>query len=89
MTTDDSVEEVVDYYRTKLAPAKAAQREEDVPPKDSGRSVFFSDDSERRPFVIHTVLVNDDGMSTTLVISRGPDEAKTHISWKHYRRFPH
>lgn len=89
MTTDDSVAEVVDYYRMKLAPAKTAEGQEGAPPNGSGRSVFFSDDSEGRPFAIHTVLVNDDGMATTLVISRGQDEAKTHIAWKHYRRFPH
>jgi hypothetical protein len=91
MTTEASVEEVLDYYKTKLAPAKGeegkAEEGKAEPAETSGRSVFFSDDSDGRPFALHTVIVNAGDTSTTLVISRGKDEAKTHIAWKQYRRF--
>jgi hypothetical protein len=76
MTTDAAVDTVLNYYRTKLAKGNAA-----------GRSVFFSDDSEGRPFALHTIIVNSINVSTTLVISRGKDETKTYIGWKQYRRF--
>lgn len=84
MTTDAPVEKVLDYYRTKLSPTpKAAGKKSEA----TGRSVVFNDDSDGRPFALHTILINTDDASTTLVISRGKDEAKTHIAWKHYRRF--
>ena len=67
---------VLDFYKDKLTKGTA-----------SGQSAFFSDDSEGRPFALHTVIINSRNVSTTLVISRGKDEARTHIGWKQYRRF--
>jgi len=87
MTTDSPVEEVLDYYRAKLSPATKADGGKPGPPDAGGRSVAFSDDSEGRPFALHTVIINTSDTSTTLVVSRGKDEASTHIAWKQYRRF--
>lgn len=87
MTTDASIEEVLEFYRMKLKPTPAAAGGE---PKGAatGQSVVFSDDSEGRPFAMHTVIVNTDNTSTAIVITRGKDESQTHIAWKHYRRIP-
>ena len=87
MTTDAPVEKVLEYYRTKLSPTPKADGDKSEPADATGRSVVFSDDSDGRPFALHTVIINAGDTSTTLVISRGKDEAKTHIGWKHYRRF--
>ena len=89
MTTDAPVEKVLDYYRTKLSPTPKADGDKSERSETTGRSVVFSDDSDGRPFALHTVIVNAGDTSTTLVISRGKDEGKVlwHIAWKHYRRF--
>lgn len=86
LTTDAPIEKVLEYYKTKLKPKANADVKQAVAADPSGRSIVFFDDSDGRPFVIHTVIVNDDRTSTTLVISRGKDESKTHIAWKHYQR---
>jgi len=85
MTTDDSVEKVLAFYKTKLAPDKTADDKTKADLKD-GRSVLVSDDSEGRPFALHTILVNTSTTSTTLIVSRGSGETKTYIVWKHYVR---
>ena len=86
MTTKDSVDQVLAYYKQKLTPDKDADEKAKAALK-AGRSVVVSDDSAGRPFSLHTILVNTPTTSTVLVISRGKDEKKTHIVWKHYMRF--
>ena len=88
MVTDASVEKVVEYYRSKLQPPSSNSLGRSELSEHAGRSVVFSDDSAGRPFAIHTAMVNTEHTSTTLIISRGTDEAKTHIAWKHYKRIP-
>ena len=85
MTTDDSVEKVLEFYKKKLAPDKNADDQTKAKLKD-GRSVLVSDDSDGRPFALHTILVNTSSTSTTLIVSRGSDETRTYIVWKHYIR---
>ena len=87
MTTDAPVEKVLDYYRDKLSPTTKPDGGNPEPSEATGRSVVFSDDSDGRPFAIHVIIINEITTSTTLVISRGKDEARTHIAWKQYRRF--
>ncbi len=85
MTTDDSVEKVLAFYKAKLAPDKNADaktREE----LKNGQSVLVLDDSIGRPFSLHTIFVNTATTSTTLTISRAASEQQTHIAWKHYTR---
>jgi len=86
MTTDAPVDEVLAHYRSMLVP-RPSEVETDASTPESGRSVVFSDDSASRPFAMHTILVNTADSSTTLVITRGKGESKTHIGWKHYLRF--
>jgi hypothetical protein len=86
MTTEEPIEKVVEYYRTKLATSPKADGGKPKPSKAPGRSVVFSDDSEGRPLALHTVLINTSDTSTTLIISRGKDEMKTFIVWKQYQR---
>ena len=87
MTTDAAIDKVLEYYKTKLTPGKVDGNDEAEMPEGVGRSVVFSDDSDGRPFALHTVFVNTADTSTTLVITRGKGESKTYIGWKHYRRF--
>jgi hypothetical protein len=86
MTTAAPIEKVTEFYRAKLKPATNADEDGKKPKRDSGRSVLFSNDSDGRPFAIHTVIVNTEDSSTTLVITRGNGESKTHIAWKRYIR---
>lgn len=85
MTTDDPVEKVLTFYKTKLAPDKNADAKTKAELKGE-RSVLVSDDSAGRPFSLHTILVNSETTSTTLIISRADGEKQTHIVWKHYVR---
>jgi hypothetical protein len=87
MTTDAPVEKVLEYYRAKLSPATKAVGGKPESSDPAGRSVVFSDDSDGRPFALHTIIINTKHTSTTLIISRGKDETRTHIAWKQYRRF--
>jgi len=87
MTTDAPVIKVIKYYKDKLKPKWSPGSKKDKPKADSGRSVMFHDDSEGRPFSMHVITVNSERSSTTLVITRGDNETKTYIAWKHYARF--
>ena len=86
MTTDAPVAKVVVYYKNKLKPKVISDDKVKEDKATSGRSVTFHDDSEGRPFSVHVILVNTELTSTTLVITRGEQESKTHIAWKHYTR---
>ncbi len=83
MTTRDSVEKVVAFYRELLTRNPVNDKKLGIAPT-VGRSVLFSDESDGRPFALRTILVNSANSSTTLVISRGKDEEATHITWKQY-----
>jgi len=85
MSTDDPVEMVLAFYKMKLALDENADAETKEALK-GGRSVLVSDDSDGRPFALHTILVNTATTSTTLIISRADSEKQTHIVWKHYAR---
>ena len=83
MTTGDSVEKVVAFYRDLLNRNRANDKKLGDDPK-AGQSVVFSDESEGRPFAFHTILVNSTNSSTTIMITRGGDEETTRITWKQY-----
>ncbi len=86
LTTDDSVDQVIAFYKGKLNPNKNTDSTPDKDIASQGRSVVFHNDSDGRPFSMHVIVVNTDHASTTLVVSRGSKEKKTHIAWKHYER---
>jgi hypothetical protein len=83
MVTRDPVEKVLAFYRDLLTRNPRNDERLGIGPK-VGRSVVFSDESEGRPFVCHTIVVNSANSSTILIISRGKDEERTHITWKQY-----
>jgi hypothetical protein len=83
MLTSDSVESVLKFYRELLKRIPINDSTLGID-SDVGRSVTFSDESEGRPFSLHTILVNTTESSTTIIITRGRDEDKTAITWKQY-----
>jgi hypothetical protein len=85
MSTRDSVEKVVEFYRDLLTRNPANDGKLGIGPQ-IGRSVLFSDESEGRPFLFHTILVNAADTSTILIITRGNDEELTRITWKQYMK---
>ncbi|MBD3674462.1 MAG: hypothetical protein HUJ26_13150 [Planctomycetaceae bacterium] len=85
MTTEDSVEKVVAFYRELLTRNPEHDRQLGIA-AETGRSVVFNDESEGRPFAFHTILVNSAQRSTTLIITRGENEETTRISWTQYLR---
>ena len=86
-TTPDSVAKVVKHYRAKLAPKNAqADDKKSITLEPGGRSVTFLSDTQQRPLKVEMIFVNTSNTSTTLVISRGSDEAETHIAWSQYGR---
>lgn len=85
MTTRDTVDKVLAFYRNLLTRNQTNDNKLGIKPQ-TGRSVVFSDESEGRPFAFHTIVVNSANTSTTLMITRGDNEERTHITWKQYMR---
>jgi hypothetical protein len=85
MVTDDSIDKVLAFYRGLLTRNPTNDGKLEIGP-NVGRSVVFSDESEGRPFAFHTIVVNSVNSSTTLIITRGKGEERTHITWKQYLR---
>ena len=83
MVTRDPIDKVLAFYRHLLMRNPTNDRELGIEPK-VGRSVVFNDESEGRPFAFHTIVVNSANSSTILIITRGKDEERTHITWKQY-----
>ena len=85
MTTKDSAEDVVKFYRALLVRDAKADDKLGTKP-DEGRCVTFSDESEGRSFAFHTIIVNTSNTSTVIIVTRGDDEKETRITWKRYLR---
>ena len=93
MTTTDSVEKVVEFYKKKInvkanvvaIPLHGVKQEVQAK-KPTGMAVMIHDDSKGRPFEMQTIAVVTADTSTTIVVTRGKGENKTYISWKQYRR---
>lgn len=85
MTTEDSVDDVLKFYRTLLKRDQKLDDKLGAQP-ETGRSVLFDDESNGRPFAFHTIIVNTSTKSTTLIVTRGSDEKETRITWKQYLR---
>ncbi|QDT71707.1 hypothetical protein [Lacipirellula limnantheis] len=83
MSTSDSVEKVLKYYRELLTRNPENDKKLGVDPK-VGRSVVFSDESDGRDFAFHTIMVNTANSSTTLIVTRAQNEERTRITWKQY-----
>ncbi len=85
MSTRDSVDDVLAFYRKLLTRNPENDSRLGVEP-EVGRSVVFSDETNGRPFTFHTITVNSARSSTMLIITRAADEENTQITWKQYRR---
>ncbi|MFO0921484.1 MAG: hypothetical protein U0905_03235 [Pirellulales bacterium] len=83
MSTRDSVDKVMSFYRELLARNEKNDRKLGTP-SHIGRSVLINDESDDRPFAFHTILVNEGNVSTTIIITRSKDEEMTHITWKQF-----
>ncbi len=83
MVTGDSVEDVLTFYRDLLTRNVANDKRFGIQPQ-VGRSVIFSDESDGRPFALHTIMVHTANVSTVLIITRGSGEDFTYITWKQY-----
>ena len=83
MSTRDSVDKVMSFYRELLARNEKNDRKLGTP-SHIGRSVLINDESDDRPFAFHTILVNEGNASTTIIITRSKDEDMTHITWKQF-----
>ena len=85
METPDSVDKVIKFYRELLKRSRKNDEKLGIAPEE-GRSVVFSDESENRPFAFHTIAIHSGKTSTLLIVTRGKDEQRTHITWKQYVR---
>ena len=83
MTTADSVDKVLAFYRELLTRNPTNDDKLGVG-RHVGRSVVFSDESDGQSFAFHTIVVNAANTSTILIITRGDDETLTRITWKQY-----
>jgi hypothetical protein len=83
MVTTDSVDKVLAFYRDLLTRKPTNDEKLGIGPL-VGRSVVFSDETDERPFAFHTIVVNSENTSTTLIVTRGKDEEQTRITWKQY-----
>ncbi|HBE67357.1 MAG TPA: hypothetical protein DDW52_04335 [Planctomycetaceae bacterium] len=82
MTTSDSADKVVEFYRKLLKPdAKRLPIAE-----DSDRSVLFRDATGDLPAAMHIVLVNSLESSTTIVVTQAESSGPTRIVWQQYIR---
>ncbi len=88
LTTSDSVEKVMDFYRKKLNVDAEGKNldEKDGERLTTDRSVLFQDVSNTRPCRMYIIVINRAKSSTTLVVSRTDGEDLTHIAWSNYRQ---
>ena len=83
--TDDSVADVLAFYKGLLANPKGDPEIKTSSPRE-GRSLVVLDGGKDRKLEMKILLINENHSSTTLVVSRGRDESLTHIVWSHYLR---
>jgi hypothetical protein len=88
LTTPDSPDKVVAFYRQKLHVDSAGKNlgGKDGERITTKRSVSIQDNSDGRPLKLYIIAINETGSSTTLVVSRAEGEATTHIAWSNFRQ---
>ena len=88
LTTPDSAEKVMAFYRKKLnvdAEGKNLDEKEGERIK-TDRSVLIQDVSGDRPSKLYVIAINGTKSSTTLVVSRTDGDDETRIAWSNYRQ---
>lgn len=91
LSTEDSVEDVVSFYRDQLNVKK-----DGAPVGDGGderitaeRAVVIQDNSREGILQLVIITIREEKRSTTLAISRGKGESQTNIAWSQFRQlFP-
>ena len=88
LTTPDSAEKVVAFYKQKLNVDSTGKNldEKEGERITTKRSVSIQDDSDGRPLKLVIIAINEAGSSTTLVVSRSEGEETTHIAWSNFRK---
>lgn len=88
LTTPDSAEKVVAFYRQKLKVDAAGKNlgEKEGERLTTKRSVSIQDNSDGRSLKLYIIAINETGSSTTLVVSRSEGEETTHIAWSNFRQ---
>lgn len=88
LSTPDSVEKVMAFYRQKLnvdaEGTNLGQKEGER--VTTARSVSIQDNSDGRPLKLYIIAIHEAGSATTLVVSRSADEESTHIAWTNWRQ---
>jgi hypothetical protein len=88
LTTPDSAEEVMAWYRKKLnvdAEGKNLDKLDGERIK-TNRSVLIQDVSSEKNAKLYVIAINGNNSSTTLVVSRNAVDDVTRIAWSNYRR---
>jgi hypothetical protein len=88
LTTPDSAEKVMAFYRKKLnvdAEGKNLDEKEGERIK-TDRSVLIQDVSGDRTSKLYVIAINGTKSSTTLVVSRTDGDDVTRIAWSNYRQ---
>jgi hypothetical protein len=88
LTTPDSAEKVMDFYRKKLnVDAEGKNLDEKEGERiTTDRSVLIQDVSGDRTSKLYVIAINGAKSSTTLVVSRTDGDDVTRIAWSNYRR---
>ena len=88
LTTPDSFEKVMDFYRKKLnVDANGKNLGEKAGERiTTDRSVLLQDVSGDRDSKLFVIAINGTKSSTTLVVSRNAGENETLIAWSNYRQ---
>lgn len=91
LTTPDSAEKVMEFYRRKLnvdtVGKNLAEKEGERVTTD--RSILIQDVSGDGPSKLYVIAMNGAKSSTTLVVSRAAGDEMTRIAWSNYRQlFP-
>lgn len=88
LSTEDSVEDVVSFYRDQLNVEKdgAPVGNERI---TTERAVVIQDNSREGILQLFIITIREEKRSTTLAISRGKGESQTNIAWSQFRQlFP-
>ena len=81
LSTGDSVDKVLDYYRKKLGVGEEDRDFEGLSDKE-GVAVL----TDELPSKIKLITICAERSTTTLVISKDLESNQTHITWSHYLR---
>ncbi|MDQ3330751.1 MAG: hypothetical protein M3552_08860 [Planctomycetota bacterium] len=88
LTTPDSAEKVMDFYRKKLnVDAEGRNLDEQEGERITiNRAVLIQDVSGDRSSKLYVIAINEKRSSTTLVVSRPDGDDVTRIAWSNYRQ---